>query len=332
MGKSHDLKDIEKGMIIGYRARGGSISETAAFVKCSRSAVMNVYNNWKNQEGAQSRLANCGTPRAINDRRERRLRRLVKSDRRATVDTLTAQMNQQCIRKLSRTTVQRTLLRIGLRSRRLISAPMLTTVNRKKRCAFALQHKHWTLEQWEKVAFSVESRFLLHWNHGRWRIRRETSENKLPGTIIGCQQGGGGSVMVWVMFSLHALGPLIPVEGTLNSCAYLSIVADQVHPYLATVYPANDGVFQQDNATCMCPKLSVHGPRSMMKSSSYYPGLQIPQILTLEKICRNISIDTSDRKTLHLGIFTSYVMLCCSHGHRCLSPSSKHALSPRPAA
>ncbi|GBM10007.1 hypothetical protein AVEN_23995-1 [Araneus ventricosus] len=146
MCKSRDLTDIEKGMIIGYRARGGSISETAAFVKCSRSAIVNVHNNWKNQEGVEYRRANCGAPQAINDRGERRLRRQVKSDRRATVDALMAQMNQQCPRKLSRTTVQRTLLRIDLRSRRLISACMLTSVHRKKRHAFALQHKHWTLE------------------------------------------------------------------------------------------------------------------------------------------------------------------------------------------
>ncbi|GBL76534.1 hypothetical protein AVEN_86457-1 [Araneus ventricosus] len=97
MGKSRDLTDFEKGMNIGYRARGGGISETAAFVKCSRSAQVNVYNNWKNHEGVQSRRANCGAPRAINDRGERRLRRLVKSDRRSTVDAWTAQMNQKAI-------------------------------------------------------------------------------------------------------------------------------------------------------------------------------------------------------------------------------------------
>ncbi|GBM81413.1 hypothetical protein AVEN_250807-1 [Araneus ventricosus] len=95
------------------------------------------------------------TQKAINDRGEHRLRRLVKSDRHATVDTLTAQMNQQCSRKLSRTTLQRTLLRIDFRSRRLISEPMLTSLHRKKRRAFTLQHKHWTLEQWEKVGFQM---------------------------------------------------------------------------------------------------------------------------------------------------------------------------------
>ncbi|GBM99369.1 hypothetical protein AVEN_243055-1 [Araneus ventricosus] len=127
-------------------------------------------------------------------------------------------------------------------------------MHRKKRGAFALQHKHWTLEHLKKVPFSDESRFLLHRNDGRWCTRLETSENKLPETIVGCHQSVGGSVMVWVMFPWQNLGPLIPVECTLNSCAYLSIVANQIHHYMATVYPANDGVFQQDNATCHVSK------------------------------------------------------------------------------
>ncbi len=36
----------------------------------------------------------------------------------------------------------------------------------------------------------------------------------------------------------------------LNATAYLSIVADHVHPSLTTVYPSFDGYFQQDNAPC----------------------------------------------------------------------------------
>ncbi|GBN64832.1 Transposable element Tcb1 transposase [Araneus ventricosus] len=100
-----------------------------------------------------------------------------------------------------------------------------------------------------------ESRFLLHRIDGYWRICGETSENKLPETIVGLQQGGGGNVMVRGMISFHDLGPLTPVEGTLDSCAYLSIVADHVHPYVATVYSANDGMFQQDNATCLVSKI-----------------------------------------------------------------------------
>ncbi|GBN63347.1 hypothetical protein AVEN_136055-1 [Araneus ventricosus] len=43
MQKRSDLSEVQKGMIIGFRVKGGSISETANFVNCSRAAVVKVY-------------------------------------------------------------------------------------------------------------------------------------------------------------------------------------------------------------------------------------------------------------------------------------------------
>ncbi|KAI5098812.1 dixin-A [Silurus meridionalis] len=60
----------------------------------------------------------------------------------------------------------------------------------------------------------------------------------------------GGGVMVWGICSWHILGPLVPIEHRVNATAYLSIVADHVHPFMTTVYPSSDGYFQQDNAPC----------------------------------------------------------------------------------
>ncbi len=59
-----------------------------------------------------------------------------------------------------------------------------------------------------------------------------------------------GGVMVWDILSWHTLGPLVPIEHRLNTTAYLSIVADHVHPFMTTVYTSSDGYFQQDNAPC----------------------------------------------------------------------------------
>ncbi|GBO41765.1 hypothetical protein AVEN_236506-1 [Araneus ventricosus] len=97
---------------------------------------------------------------------------------------------------------------------------------------------------------------------------------------------------------------------------------------MATVYPANDGVFRQDNATCHVSKIVRAWFEEHNEEFQLLPWPPNSQISTLAKICGNICNDTSDRKTLHLGIFTSYAILCCSHGHRCLSPPSKYTLSP----
>ncbi len=65
--------------------------------------------------------------------------------------------------------------------------------------------------------------------------------------LVSTVQAGGG-VMMWGIFSCHSLGPLVTIEHCLNTTAYLSIVADHVHPFMTTVYPSSDGYFQQDNA------------------------------------------------------------------------------------
>ncbi len=67
-------------------------------------------------------------------------------------------------------------------------------------------------------------------------------------------QAAGGGVMVWGIFSWHTLGPFVPIEHHLNATAYLSIVADHVHPFMTTVYPSSDDHFQQDNA---CHKAQI---------------------------------------------------------------------------
>ncbi len=81
------------------------------------------------------------------------------------------------------------------------------------------------------------------------RDDRKEHESMDPSCLVSMVQAGGG-VIVWGIFSWHTLGPLIPTEPRLNDPAYLSIVADHVHPFMTTVCPSSDGYFQQDNAPC----------------------------------------------------------------------------------
>ncbi|GFV81429.1 transposable element Tcb1 transposase [Trichonephila clavipes] len=129
-----------KGHDHGLSGQGWKYFETAEFVNCSRATVVKVYRAWQNGTVQNQRRGKCGAPRAIDDRGERRLRRCVRADRRATVEQLTTKMNQGATKSVSQTTIQRTLLRLGLRSRRLVRAPMLTAVHRRRRLEFARQY------------------------------------------------------------------------------------------------------------------------------------------------------------------------------------------------
>ena len=74
-------------------------------------------------------------------------------------------------RNVSQSTVHRTLLRMWLHSRRLVRVPMMTPVHCRKCLQWACECWNWTVEQWKKVAWSDESRFLFDHMDGRVRVQ-----------------------------------------------------------------------------------------------------------------------------------------------------------------
>ncbi len=73
-----------------------------------------------------------GWPRLIDARGERRLARVVRSNRRATVAQIDQEVNAGSDGKVSEYTVHHSLLRMGLHSCRQVRVPMLTPVHLRK--------------------------------------------------------------------------------------------------------------------------------------------------------------------------------------------------------
>ncbi|GFW64192.1 transposase domain containing protein [Trichonephila clavipes] len=99
---------------------------------------------------------------------------------------------------------------MGLRSKRPIRVPLLTKRHRQLRLRWTRKHRDWSMDQWERVAWSDESRFVIHHVDGRVRIRRLPGEQLLPQCKVGHTQaagGGGGGIMLWGTFSWASLGP-----------------------------------------------------------------------------------------------------------------------------
>ena len=247
------------------RRLGTSISETARLVGCSRSAVVSVFNKWRNQGETTSKRRGVGRPPLITDVGRRRLGRQVKQDRRRTVAELTSDFNAGQSTSVSEHTVHRTLLTMGLRSRRPMHVPMLTPRHRQLRLKWARDHRHWTLAQWQSVAWSDESRYRLHHADGRVRIRRRPGKQLLDTCTAGRRQAGGGSIMLWGTFTWTSMGPVELVQGTMTAETYRTLVADHVHPFMTTMFPNGSGIFQQDNAPC-------HKARSVMEWFEEHSG------------------------------------------------------------
>ena len=151
MGRSKDLSDFDKGQIAMARQVGQSISETARLVGCSHSAVVSTYRQWSEERQTTNRGQGVRRPRLIDARGQRRLSHLVQTDRRSTVAQVRENFNGGHGRNVSQSTVHRTLLRMGLHSRRPVRVPMMTPVHRRKHLQWTRERQNWTLEQWKKV-------------------------------------------------------------------------------------------------------------------------------------------------------------------------------------
>ncbi|KAK3531747.1 hypothetical protein QTP70_027293, partial [Hemibagrus guttatus] len=95
-----------KDQIVMARPLDQNISKTAALVGCSRSAVVSIYQKCSKEGTVVNRRQGHGRSRLIDARGERRLARVVRSNRRATVAQIAEEVNAGSDRKVSEYTVQ----------------------------------------------------------------------------------------------------------------------------------------------------------------------------------------------------------------------------------
>ncbi len=195
MGKKGDLSDFERGIVVGPRKAGLSISKTADLLGFSCTTISSVYREWSEKEKISSERQLCGRKCLVDVRDQRRMGRLVKDDRKATVTQITTRYNQGMQNTISEHTTRRTLKQMGYSSRRPHRVLLLSAKNRKRRLQFTQAHQNWTIEDWKSVVWSDESRFLLRHSDGRARIWRKEHESMDSSCLVSTIHTGGGGVM-----------------------------------------------------------------------------------------------------------------------------------------
>ncbi len=114
MGKSRDLSEFQRGMIVGARRAGCSISETVARLGFSKTSVSRVYREWCEKQKTSSQRGPCGRKRLVDDSGERRMESVVEANNHATTVQIQAMYNSSGQEKpISLRTTRRTLKRLG---------------------------------------------------------------------------------------------------------------------------------------------------------------------------------------------------------------------------
>lgn len=94
-------------------------------------------------------------------------------------------------------TIKNWLHQVDFHSRTSVVLVSLSRHSCHTRLNWARQHSRWTVNQWQHVVFSDESRFCLDFNNGCQQVWRQAGEKFVDCAIAEHARHRGGSLMVW---------------------------------------------------------------------------------------------------------------------------------------
>jgi len=145
-------------------------------------------------------------------------------------------------------TIRNMLKKEGLRSAVKSKKPFLSMRHRRARLEFALEHQHWTLDDWSRVIWSDETKINRLGSDGRVWVWKRPGSGLTDQQVSGTVKFGGGSLMVWGCMTTQGPGYLCKIDGRMDAELYTSILQDEL---LDTVefygLDREEVIFQQDN-------------------------------------------------------------------------------------
>ncbi|GBL95872.1 hypothetical protein AVEN_227119-1 [Araneus ventricosus] len=108
-----DLNEFELGVIVGAREMGHSTSEVAMKFGFSRTTISRVYLEYRESCKTSNLRHRWGRRKIMQERDQRRLTRIIKRDRRATLPQIAADFNSGPSTSVSVRTIRRNIIDMG---------------------------------------------------------------------------------------------------------------------------------------------------------------------------------------------------------------------------
>ena len=160
--------------------------------------------------------------------------------------------------KLQYSSTTQLMRSLGLKTLYKKKKPLIKRTNQKKRLEWAKKHRDWTVEDWNKVIFSDETK-INRWGSDGAQITWKHKDDPLrPHNYQTQLKGGGGSMMVWGCMTSSGVGYACRIiEYPMKSELYTHILDTSYKDTLEHFSLSNEEViFQQDGDTKHTSKLT----------------------------------------------------------------------------
>lgn len=252
MAKYLQLTPRKKIKILTLSEVGRSVREIADDVGCSHSTVVRLLKKHR-ETGSVDRPIRKGLRRKTTPLEDRLLRRISVRNRFYSATDLRRELLEQCDVNISVQTIRRRLNEGGLFGRRAAKKPLLTRKMKAARLQWAKDHKNWTLNDWQNVIFSDESKFNLSGSDGTQYVRRRVGE-RFKENCLQRKTRSPPSTMVWGCFSYYGVGHLHFIE-TVTAKKYQDIIKESLLPSIEEHFSRRSTlIFQDDCAPCHTAK------------------------------------------------------------------------------
>lgn len=227
-----DTTEAEAAQVVALIREGLSRRNVARRLNVSRSVVRRVYKRFL-ETGGYCRRPGSGRGRVTNPTDHHFIVLNSLRNRDISAVDLQGRLRESRGVSVSANTVRRRLREQNLKPHKPATGPKLTASHRQARLDFARQHLHWTLDQWETVLFSDESRMSLVGSDERRNVMRRPGERYAQCCIRETVRFCGGSTLFWGGISFTARTELVFFRNrAVNAESYISdILGPHVMPF-----------------------------------------------------------------------------------------------------
>ena len=212
------------------------------------------------------------------------LKRIVREQPWLTYEQLSEALRPFCGQNKnppSRESVRRFLVKNGIIRVELSKKPLISPTNRLKRIEFSKNNFEKGPEFWGRVVWSDETMIKSNPKHQKQFYKLHSSIPRKNRPVNSKSQNEGPSVMFWGCFYEGGLGPLVPIEGKLNSEKYIKLLEEYFIPFLRRESP--DLIFMQDNSPVHTSRLSSQFLRDQNIETLSWPP-QSPDLNPIENL------------------------------------------------